>query len=137
MGFPGGSVVKNLPATAGDVRDAGSISRSGRSAGRKWQPTPVFLPGKSHGQRSLAGYSLWGHKRVGHDLVTKQQQQGNTIMMRKGDRMWAPCHTTDHKNLRLIFKLRGKKTHVKGGMQSSPSSFLKCGSRAGKVNNAS
>ena len=29
---------------------------------RKWQPTPVFLPGKSHGQRSLAGYSPWGHK---------------------------------------------------------------------------
>ena len=33
---------------------------------RKWQPTPVFLPGKSHGQRSLAGYSPWGLKRVGH-----------------------------------------------------------------------
>ena len=30
---------------------------------RKWQPTPVFLPGESHGQRSLAGYSPWGHKR--------------------------------------------------------------------------
>ena len=29
---------------------------------RKWQPTPVFLPGKSHGQRSLGGYSSWGHK---------------------------------------------------------------------------
>ena len=29
---------------------------------RKWQPAPVFLPGESHGQRSLAGYSLWGHK---------------------------------------------------------------------------
>ena len=28
---------------------------------RKWQPTPVFLPGKSHGQRSLVGYSPWGH----------------------------------------------------------------------------
>ena len=28
--------------------------------GRKWQPTPVFLPGESHGQRSLAGYSPWG-----------------------------------------------------------------------------
>ena len=39
---------------------------------RKWQPTPVFLPGKSHGQRSLAGYSPWGCKRVRHDLVTKQ-----------------------------------------------------------------
>ena len=30
--------------------------------GKKWQPTPVFLPGKPHGQRSLIGYSLWGHK---------------------------------------------------------------------------
>ena len=42
---------------------------------RKWQPTPVFLPGKSHGQKSLAGYSLWGCKRVRHDLATKQQQK--------------------------------------------------------------
>ena len=42
---------------------------------RKWQPTPVFLPGKFHGQRSLEGYSPRGHKRVGHNLVTKQQQQ--------------------------------------------------------------
>ena len=29
---------------------------------RKWQPTPVFLPGESHGQRSLVGYSPWGRK---------------------------------------------------------------------------
>ena len=29
---------------------------------RKWQPTPVFLPGESHGQRNLVGYSLWGSK---------------------------------------------------------------------------
>ena len=36
---------------------------------RKWQPTPVLLPGKFHGQRSLVGYSLWGH-RVGYDLGT-------------------------------------------------------------------
>ena len=36
-----------------------------------WQPTPVFLPRESHGQKSLAGYSPWGCKRVGHDLVTK------------------------------------------------------------------
>ena len=28
----------------------------------KWQPTPVLLPGESHGRRSLVGYSLWGHK---------------------------------------------------------------------------
>ena len=31
---------------------------------RKWQPTPMFLPGKSHGQRSLVGYTLWGHKEL-------------------------------------------------------------------------
>ena len=37
---------------------------------RKWQSTPVFLPGKSHGQRSLVGYSPWGCKRVGHDWAT-------------------------------------------------------------------
>ena len=39
---------------------------------RKWQPTPVCLLGKSHGHRSLAGYSPWGHKRVGQGLATKQ-----------------------------------------------------------------
>ena len=42
--------------------------------GRKWQPPPVFLPGKSPGQRSLVGYSPQGHQRVRHDLATKQQQ---------------------------------------------------------------
>ena len=38
---------------------------------RKWQSAPIFLLGKSHGQRSLAGYSPPGKKRVGHDLATK------------------------------------------------------------------
>ena len=41
---------------------------------REWQPTPVFLAGESHGQRSLAGYNPWGRKRVGHKLATKQGQ---------------------------------------------------------------
>ena len=55
-------MVKNPPANAGDVRDAGSIPESERSrGGRTWLPTPVFLPGESHGQRSLASYSLSGH----------------------------------------------------------------------------
>ena len=57
-------VVKNPPANAGDVREVGSVLRLGRSPWRrKWQPTPVFLPGKSHGQKSLVGYSLWGCKQ--------------------------------------------------------------------------
>ena len=42
---------------------------------RKWQPTPVFLPGKSHGQRSLSEYNPWGRRRVGNELTTEQQQQ--------------------------------------------------------------
>ena len=42
---------------------------------RKWQSTPVFLPGKSHGQRSLVGYSPWV-ARVRYDLVTKAFMQG-------------------------------------------------------------
>ena len=50
-------VVKNLPANAGDTRDMDSFPGSGRFPTREWQPTPVFLPGKSHGQSSLAGYS--------------------------------------------------------------------------------
>ena len=58
-GFPDGSVVKNLPAKAGDIRDASSIPGLGRCPGG--QPTPVFLPRESHGQKSLANYSPWGH----------------------------------------------------------------------------
>ena len=49
-------VVKNPPANAGDVRDMGSI------LGSAWQPTQVFLPGESHEQRRLAGYSPQGHE---------------------------------------------------------------------------
>ena len=44
---------------------------------RKWQPTLVFLPGKSHGKRTLAGYSPWDYRRVGHHLATKQQYLWN------------------------------------------------------------
>ena len=60
--------VKNLPASAGDEGDVGLILGSGRSpGGGHRQPTPVFLPGESHGQRILAGYGPWGRKRVRRD----------------------------------------------------------------------
>ena len=50
-------------AGVGAAGDVGSILGFEKNPwGRKWQPTPVFLPGESHGQRSLAGYSPWGHK---------------------------------------------------------------------------
>ena len=55
-------VVRHLPANAGDVRGIGPIPGSGRSWKRKWQPTSVFLPGESHGQRNLEDYNPRGHK---------------------------------------------------------------------------
>ena len=56
-------MAQNPPANAGDARDSGLIPGSGRFPwSRKWQPAPVFLPEKSHGQRSLVGYSPWGRK---------------------------------------------------------------------------
>ena len=59
-GFPGGAEVK---ASTCNVGDLGSIPGSGRFPWRrKWQPTPIFLPGESHGRRSLVGYSPRGHK---------------------------------------------------------------------------
>ena len=63
---------KNLPA----MQDM-QVCRFDPSAGkipwrRKWHPTPVFLPGKSHGQRSLAGYSPWGCKEL--DMTSTKPQ---------------------------------------------------------------
>ena len=57
-------MVKNLPASAEDVGDLSSIPGLGRSWRMEWQPTPIFLPRKSYGQRSLVGYSSWGHKSL-------------------------------------------------------------------------
>ena len=49
--------------SACNAGDSGSIPRLGRSPWRReWLPTPVFLTGESHGERSLEGYSSWGHK---------------------------------------------------------------------------
>ena len=67
-GFPGGSNGKESTCDAGD---ACSIPGSGRFPWRrKWQPTPVFLAGDSHGQRSLAGYSPWTQKELDRTAVT-------------------------------------------------------------------
>ena len=63
--------VKNPTANTGDIRDAGSIAGSGISPWRRaWQTTPVFLPGESHEQRNLVGYSPQGHKESDMTEVT-------------------------------------------------------------------
>ena len=69
--FPSSAVVKNPSANAGHAGDSVSIPGPERAPGiggksplsRKWQPTLVFLLGKSYEQRSLVGYSPWGHKK--------------------------------------------------------------------------
>ena len=69
-------MVKNLPASAGDARDLGSDPSVGKSPwSRKWQPTSVFLPGKSHGHKSLAGSSPWGREVSD---TTEHTQQNNS-----------------------------------------------------------
>ena len=75
MNFPGGSVHKE---SVFNGRDCLQCRRPGLDPWvekipwkRKWQPTPIFLPRKFNGQRSLVGYSPWGRNRIGHDLVTK------------------------------------------------------------------
>ena len=57
-------MVKNLPANAGDIRDMDLIPGLGRSPGE------VFLPGESHGRRSLVGSSPWGRKESDMTEVT-------------------------------------------------------------------
>ena len=74
---PGASLVtqrvKNLPA----VQETQVQSLSQKIPWRSGQPTPVFLPGDSHGQRRLAGYSPWGHKQ--YDM-TEQLTQHNLFL---------------------------------------------------------
>ena len=65
-------MVKNPDANAGDIRDTSSIPGLGRFPWRrKWQPTPLFLPGKSYGQRNMVGYSPNGRKESDMTEVTE------------------------------------------------------------------
>ena len=70
LGFWDISVVKNQP---GDTGNEGSIPGPEDPWRRAWQPTPVLLPGESHGQRSLVGYSPWGPKESRHDWKTEHR----------------------------------------------------------------
>ena len=60
VGVPRSSAGKESACNAGDLGLTPGLGRFPWR--RKWQPTPVFLPGESHGQRSLAGYTPWACK---------------------------------------------------------------------------
>ena len=55
-------MARNPCTNAGDTRDAGSTRIRKILWSRKWQPIPGSLPGRFHRQKSLAGYSPWGHR---------------------------------------------------------------------------
>ena len=57
-------MVKNPPASAGDGRGMGSIPGLGRSPGEGHGDPFLFLPGESHGERSLVSYSPWGREEL-------------------------------------------------------------------------
>ena len=83
--FPAGSVVKNPPTNAGDARDAGSISGSGNCSEKEMATHSSVLAWEIHGQRSLVGYSPWGHKES--DMTECTKTRASTIelyyLMRK------------------------------------------------------
>ena len=63
MGFPDGASGQEPACQWGGIRDVDLLLGLERFPWRReWQPTAVFLPGEFHGQRSLVGYSPWGHK---------------------------------------------------------------------------
>ena len=70
MSFPGGSAVENPSANAGE---AGSIPGLGRFPGEGNGNQLQYSCWEINGQRSLVGYSPWGHKGIGQNLVIKQQ----------------------------------------------------------------
>ena len=69
MLFPSGTVVKNLPANAGDARDwVGKIPWR-----RKWQRIPVFLPGKTHGQKRSPVHGIAESDTIEHAQTSHQK----------------------------------------------------------------
>ena len=71
MVFPGGASVKEPASQCSRHKRCGLNPWVGKIPWRRaWQPTPEFLPGESHGQRSLAGYSRQGHKESDMTEVT-------------------------------------------------------------------
>ena len=88
IGLPSHSALKRTSLMAQTVKHLPACWRPGFNLWvrkifwrRKWQPTPVLLPGKSHGQSSLAGYSPWGRKKFGLDWATSLSLSALNILL--------------------------------------------------------
>ena len=81
-------VVKNPPGNAGDIRNMGFDPWVGKIPRRRaWQPTPVFLPGESHGQRSLASESRTRLKQL--SMLACIEIGSRQVIVSKGMEGWA------------------------------------------------
>ena len=107
-GFPGASAVKNPPAMQ-EPRETLVQSLGQEDPWRRaWQPTPVFLPRESHGQRSLAGHSLWSLKELDmleqfstHAFTQRNSiNPGSYLLM-----MWFPLYNEGNNSTYLIGQL--------------------------------
>ena len=97
-------MVKNLPVSVGDAGDLGLFLGWRRFPWRrKWQPTRVFLPGKTHGQRSLVGYSPWSCKKS--DMTEHNDSNNNSVT----HYCFYPLHL-DYKLIKLRISFYNQKT---------------------------
>ena len=98
-GFPGG--IKELTCQCRRHKGRGFDPWVGKIPWRRaWQPTPVFLPAESHGQKGLSGYSPWGHKEsdtteatehhTGHPRKTLSRL-GPVGLLRDDSLVWLVC----------------------------------------------
>ena len=85
-------VIKNLPADAGVSREMDSSLDQEDPWRRELQPSPVFLLGKSHGQRSLTGYSPWGCKESDTAEHEHRQAYRGNIFTNIFDNLLFPTH---------------------------------------------
>ena len=117
-GAPAGSDGKESACSVGDLGSIPGLGRSwvGKTSWRRQrQPTPVFLPGESHGQRGLVGYSPWGHKELvmtltslslsfSHPVVLGDPDLGTSRRTSKTSSNYWGIRIT-HKEAQLMFHL--------------------------------
>ena len=95
MGIPGGSAIKNLP-----LMQEMQVQSMGREdpLEKEMQPTPVLLPGKLHGQKSLAGYLPWGGKESDMTWQPNNNNMPFTSKKKKKKNQAMHCITKKHRN---------------------------------------
>ena len=106
-GFPGSSMVKNRLQCGRPGFDPWVRKIPWR---RKWQPTPVFLPGKSHGQKSLAGYGPWGHKES--DMTSNKHFHFFFIFIHTHTHTHTHIHTQTHTHINIYIYVHIHPFHI-------------------------